>query len=222
MLQSGSNTCPKSATLPGDARSLQQSNSTRQQFLQRPECCFRQPIFLRFPDGLVDPELKTLRLPSKEKSSAADWRPILDNNHRANRFAFTPSRQSFNWLAISVSACEMECANPKLEWSYLSRRCTMAPQQAIKLEGAKQRLEAEDADMSGSTFTDVNLARSAFDNVNLTASTIHDANLSTVRISQANLSTASIDDCNTENMRIDGILVADLLAAYRETRLTGK
>jgi uncharacterized protein YjbI with pentapeptide repeats len=86
---------------------------------------------------------------------------------------------------------------------------------SMKLERTKQRVEATDVDMSGSTFNDVNLAGAAFNDVNLAGTTIHDANLSRVRISKADLRGASIVDSQTDGMIIEGIAVADLLAAYR-------
>jgi len=79
---------------------------------------------------------------------------------------------------------------------------------ATKLEGTRQRLEATDADMSGSTFTDVNLS----------GATIQNANLAQLRISNADLRGVSIVESQTDGMTINGILVADLLAAYRAAR----
>ena len=77
--------------------------------------------------------------------------------------------------------------------------------QILKLERTRQRVEATDTDMSGSTFSDVNLSGALFDDVNLAGATIRNANLSRLRISDANLSGASID----------GIALEDLIAAYR-------
>jgi uncharacterized protein YjbI with pentapeptide repeats len=85
----------------------------------------------------------------------------------------------------------------------------------MKLERTKQAVEALDADLSGSTFTDVNLSNAVFRDVNLTGAVVHDANLSRVRISNADLRGASLADCRTDGMTIDGIAVEDLLAAYR-------
>jgi uncharacterized protein YjbI with pentapeptide repeats len=61
----------------------------------------------------------------------------------------------------------------------------MGTEQAIKLERIKRRVEAADADLSGSTFTDVNLAG------------------------------AAIVQCATDGMTINGIALSDLLAAYQ-------
>ena len=88
----------------------------------------------------------------------------------------------------------------------------------MKLEQTKQRVEAKDADMSGSMFTNVNLKGAVFKDVNLAEATIHDANLSGLRISQADLSGASIVESLTDGMTINGIALADLLAAYETAR----
>ena len=86
----------------------------------------------------------------------------------------------------------------------------MDSQQAIQLEKVRQRVQATDADMSGSTFNNVNLGRAAFNDVNLAEATVQNANLFKLRISNANLSCVSIADSNTEGMTIDAIPVADL------------
>lgn len=95
----------------------------------------------------------------------------------------------------------------------------------MKLERTTQCLEATKADLSGSSFTDVNLANASFNDVNLTnasfndvnlsGAVIHNVNLSNLRISQVNLRGVSIVESHTEGMTINGIPVTDLLAAYR-------
>ena len=115
------------------------------------------------------------------------------------------------------------------------------------------------ADISGSSFRDVNLAESEFENVNMSKTTMRDINLSDVSISAANLggahfkhlgpapdtngkqerqkavtfeeaqlcdstftrvdlSNVKIIDCNVKGMTIDGVLVTDLIAAYKNAR----
>jgi len=115
------------------------------------------------------------------------------------------------------------------------------------------------ADISGSSFREVNLADSEFENVNMSNARLHDINLSDVSISAANLggahfkhlgpapdasgkqerqkaitfeeaqlcdstfhkvdlSNVKIIDCNVKGMTIDGVLVTDLLAAYKNAR----
>ncbi len=91
----------------------------------------------------------------------------------------------------------------------------------MKLAQTKQRVEARDADMSGSIFVDVNLKGAAFKDVNLAGATIHDANLSGLRISQADLSGACIVESLTDGMTINGIALADLLAVYEAVKSKG-
>jgi uncharacterized protein YjbI with pentapeptide repeats len=101
----------------------------------------------------------------------------------------------------------------------------METEQTIKLQRTKQRVEATDTDMSGSTFTDVNLSGATFNDSNLAGTTIKDANLSGwcvqnvnlsgLRINNANLTDASIVESSTAGMTIDGITVADLMTTYR-------
>jgi uncharacterized protein YjbI with pentapeptide repeats len=101
----------------------------------------------------------------------------------------------------------------------------MDVEQTITLERTRQRVDATDADMSGSSFKNVNLSGVTFSDVNLAGAMIDDANMSgcrignanlrELRISGANLTGASIVECVTDGMTIDGIAVADLMAAYR-------
>ena len=109
--------------------------------------------------------------------------------------------------------------------TYAALRSPMATEPTMKLKGIRQRIEALDADMSGSTFTDVSLSGCAFKGVNLSGAAIadvnmsgwrvNDVNLAGLRISNANLAGASIVESWTDGMTIDGIAVADMIAAYR-------
>ncbi len=78
-----------------------------------------------------------------------------------------------------------------------------------------RRVDANDSDMSGSTFINVNLASAVFDDVNLTGTTLNNVNLSGLRISHANLKGASIVQSLTDGMTINGISVIELLACYQ-------
>jgi len=101
----------------------------------------------------------------------------------------------------------------------------MDTEQRIEVNGTKRLVKAEDADLSGSSFTDVNLSGATFKNVNFAGAHFEDANLSgwnvrnanfaRLRINKADLRGASIADSLTAGMTIDGIAVADLQAAYR-------
>jgi len=101
----------------------------------------------------------------------------------------------------------------------------MSAEETIQVSGARRLVLAEEADLSGSSFTDVNLSGSAFRNVNFAGAEFEDANLSGWRVRNANFSGlaisnadlrgASIVDSLTTGMTIEGIPVDELLAAYR-------
>jgi len=73
-----------------------------------------------------------------------------------------------------------------------------------RTEGGSISTHAED--LAGSQFRDVNLRGAVFTNVALSGATIRDACLADV----------SIADAGYEGMRIEGILVTELLRVYRE------
>ncbi|MBK7643914.1 MAG: pentapeptide repeat-containing protein [Planctomycetes bacterium] len=75
----------------------------------------------------------------------------------------------------------------------------------MKLHKTRERIEAENANLADSSFDDVNLRGASFTNVNLSA----------VRLENVNLSGATIRQANLSGMRIEGVLVSELLAAYR-------
>jgi|SRR5580698_9515222 uncharacterized protein YjbI with pentapeptide repeats len=101
----------------------------------------------------------------------------------------------------------------------------MNAEETIQLSGTKRLVLAENADLSGSCFTDVDLSRATFNDVNFAGARFEDANLSGWRVRNANLSGLSISkadlrgaaiaDCLTAGMTIDGIPVAELMAAWR-------
>jgi uncharacterized protein YjbI with pentapeptide repeats len=104
----------------------------------------------------------------------------------------------------------------------------MSADDLINIRGTKRQVVAEDAGLSGSSFNNVNLAGARFENVNLAGAQLDDVNLSNVAIHNANcaglslrdadLRGASIADSLTAAMTIDGIPVADLMAAYRAAK----
>ena len=75
-----------------------------------------------------------------------------------------------------------------------------------------------DTNLANATFDDVNLGGSSLNNVNLSNSKITYANLSNLNISGVTLENASISDANLEGMRLNCILVTDLLAAYETAK----
>lgn len=71
----------------------------------------------------------------------------------------------------------------------------------MKLSSAREPIEAVDFDMTGSVFDDVNLTGARFHNVKL--------------------QNASIEESCIEGLRINGILVTELLAAYEAAQAAG-
>jgi len=79
------------------------------------------------------------------------------------------------------------------------------------------KYSAVNVDLTGSTFRDVRLRDAIFDDVDLSGVTFHNANLRNARFNDVNLSGVAIANTNVEGMTIDGILVTELLAAYRRS-----
>lgn len=72
----------------------------------------------------------------------------------------------------------------------------------------------EDCNLHACVFTNANLASSTFENINLSDATFHNINMSGVSLRNLNLSNVQIADANMTGMTINGVLVADLFAAY--------
>ena len=114
--------------------------------------------------------------------------------------------------------------DPRGAEAWQIRRCNKGAN-LVKLQQTKERIDAGDADLSGSIFKkvnlsgshydDVNMSGSSFDDVNMSGWRINDVNLAGLRLAKANLAGASITGCRYDGMTIDGIPVTDLLDAYR-------
>ena len=85
---------------------------------------------------------------------------------------------------------------------------------ATMTEGGALKAQAEN--LAGSEFRDVNLASSRFDDVNLRGAVFTNVALSGATIRDACLADVSIAGAGYEGMRIEGILVTELLRVYRE------
>jgi uncharacterized protein YjbI with pentapeptide repeats len=70
------------------------------------------------------------------------------------------------------------------------------------------------ADLSGSRFQQVTLANARFEESDLTKASFTSVNLSGARITSANLSDVQISYAKLDGMKIDGVLVTDMLKAY--------
>jgi uncharacterized protein YjbI with pentapeptide repeats len=75
---------------------------------------------------------------------------------------------------------------------------------------------AENASLAGSEFVDANLEGAKFHDVNLRGAVFSDVALTGATIRNACLGDVSIADANYTGMRIEGILVTDLLRVFRE------
>ena len=73
----------------------------------------------------------------------------------------------------------------------------------------------ENTSLESATFKDVNLASACFADVNLAAASFSNVSLAGAQFADINFSEVSISDSNLEGMSINGILVSDLLRAYR-------
>lgn len=73
--------------------------------------------------------------------------------------------------------------------------------------------------LNGLVFNNVNMSGTSFEDANMSGWIVNNANLSGLRLTNANLAGVSISGCrNVAHMLIDGIAVADLLAAYEASK----
>ncbi len=75
---------------------------------------------------------------------------------------------------------------------------------------------ADNVNLSGSAFQNVNLSGSKFVDINMRDTVFEDVALTRVKIRNACMGEVSIADANYSGMRIDGILVTELLRVYKE------
>jgi uncharacterized protein YjbI with pentapeptide repeats len=76
--------------------------------------------------------------------------------------------------------------------------------------------QAENVNLSGSVFRNSDLSNTKFDDVNLSGVEFHNVALTGGSIRDACLGDFIIEGAGYEGMRIEGILVTDLLQIYRE------
>jgi hypothetical protein len=88
----------------------------------------------------------------------------------------------------------------------------------MEIRNASHRLTVENADLSGSSFQDVKLAQGTYRNCDQSQSKFEDITLRGSTLHNVDLTGVEIHDCNLSGMKIDGVLIADALEAYRRTR----
>jgi hypothetical protein len=82
-------------------------------------------------------------------------------------------------------------------------------------------MKFEHTSLAGAQFNDVNLNAARFDDVNLQHATFTNVALTGATFDDVSLRNVSIADCNLEGMRINGILVSEMLIAYGRSTGSG-
>jgi uncharacterized protein YjbI with pentapeptide repeats len=83
------------------------------------------------------------------------------------------------------------------------------------LRGLRRRLVVDNADLSGSQFSNVKLEEVDFENANMRAAMFHDARLARAAFSNVDFSNVSINDSNTNGLTVDGMLLSVLIRTYQ-------
>jgi predicted enzyme related to lactoylglutathione lyase len=84
----------------------------------------------------------------------------------------------------------------------------------MEIRNVRDALSVEDSDIADSHFSNTSLAKSRFDNVNLKHAIFTNANLADAAFTDIDFRGASISDANLAGMRINGILVEELIRAH--------
>ncbi len=133
--------------------------------------------------------------------------------------------------ACPKAVCTQVFSGSMVRVSFKERKAQMTTMETINLQKVTKRLEVRTCCLEGSSFVDVNLSKVSFDDINFSGADIQnanmsdwvvrDANLKGLRITDADLRGAAISHSLTEGMTIDGIAVAEMMAAYRELKSRG-
>ena len=73
----------------------------------------------------------------------------------------------------------------------------------------------QEANLAENHFSNARLSKARFEDVNLQGSTFTDVNLAGTRFADVNLSGVTIEDANLAGMVVNGMLVTDLIRAFR-------
>ena len=87
-----------------------------------------------------------------------------------------------------------------------------------RIHNTKTTFEAFDAELVPSTLKDVNMTRARFDDVNLERAVFNNVNLSSAEYADVNFTAAHFRECDFTGATLDGVLIEDLLTAYRSLR----
>jgi hypothetical protein len=115
-------------------------------------------------------------------------------------------------LHVTLSVQERRLARAPRA-THLNVRQRLSP---MKIQGTKEILQVTNADLSKSKFTDVNLCEAQFTDINLSKAIFTDINFSGAKFNNLNLTNVEIEACDTTGMKIRGVLVSELFAAYEK------
>ncbi len=85
----------------------------------------------------------------------------------------------------------------------------------MEITNTREILQVRDADLTDSRFSGAKLMNAQFDDVNLQGVRFTNANLAGARFRDVNLASATIEDANLTGLSINGILVTDLMRAFK-------
>lgn len=88
-------------------------------------------------------------------------------------------------------------------------------QPTMQLHDVRKTLDVKNADLSESRFSDVKLAAVRFEDVNLRAAGFLNVNLGDATFKDVDMRNVCIEKARLSGMRIDGVLVTDLILAYK-------
>lgn len=98
----------------------------------------------------------------------------------------------------------------------------------MKLHRTTERLDVNDADLSGSRFNDANLSGTSFNQINfsgarfndsnMTGWLVNDVNLSGSRFQYINLSGVAFSNCRIPGATLDGVPLDEIVEAYRKSQ----
>lgn len=94
-------------------------------------------------------------------------------------------------------------------------RALRAERNMMKKIETHEPIKAQKVDLSGSVFDDVDLSGTTFTDINLSNVKFTNINMTNVRFSDINMTGVTINDANLTNMSINGMLVTDLIAAFK-------
>lgn len=77
-------------------------------------------------------------------------------------------------------------------------------------------LEIIEKSIPSSKFDNVNMEGTSFNNINLKNSTFTDINFQNTKFRNVNMENVELSDCNLSGMTIEGILVLEMIEAYKK------